>query len=281
MTEFDKKIDIEYRNLKLLNVDYNNMICRHMFLSESLFNIQKFKVLLQYFRNINHTEDIDVIFSKILVLYNEIILTENEIAALKDLYMLFQKDIEICLKLRKFDNIILNYQPNDDLKINIEDRQYLITLYALSVYFFIKDTRNAYELYENLLNGWAFENVIFNYIKENCDKYVKFNGGDRDRNLNFFSFSAIPDLIVNNHYVELQVGNNLFFKANKLKSNITKKSKILFYLKNEKLFYVFNTDELESILNSKEIICYGKSGRNFNKEDYKFTNLEEAIVKLV
>lgn len=269
MYSFKDVLDTEYKLLKNnVNVDDLNLIN----LCDKYFNTEKFKSFYNLFIN-ERGLNLNLIFENFMLLN----LTIDEKNILNNVNLAYNKDIELLFENREYIASILNSICNNVSDI---DRNYIKTLYALKVYFYIKDKRTVFQLVDSLLRGWAFENAIINTIKNLPNLSVILNGNDKDRKLNLFSFSTIPDLIVNGLYLELQNGNNTFFKLNKLNSNINKNSNILFYYANIDKFYIFTPNELKDILNSEEVIAYTKKGRKFDVCQYKFSTLEEQILKI-
>ena len=221
----------------------------------------------KYFSNIDF-ESMEKIFYKIYDHNNKYVkielLTKSEIIKIQEAYNLLKTDIE------KFINN--NYKNNN---YNYIEK----TIKAWERFIYIKDRRNITQLIQNVEKGWEFEDFIYSKAK----KYrlnIKYNGKDKDRMHSLFDFNSTPDLLINNKKVEVQYGNNNFFKQNKINKCIKEKAFILYYSEKIKKFYIFNTYEIENINKNETIIKYGnKKGKEFKIENYQFSDIKSTLLK--
>jgi len=215
-------------------------------------------------------DKMDIVFKKIEDFitidysnYNDI-LNEEDLNITSLIYSNFKEDIDLYCKNNKV------YDKDTNIK----------TFKAWARLMFIKDSRSVLQLLENVEKNWDFEDMIVNNFLD-LGIPAELDGGDKDRKHSLFNFNSSPDLKVNGHYVEIQRGNNCFFKENKIKSCINKKSFILYFYERIEKFYLFNPKDLEILSKQPVDILYGfKKGRIFNIKDYRFGEFNEVIEDL-
>lgn len=193
----------------------------------------------------------------------------------------FKEDIDLLLTSNYKLIKILNHKNKVTQEINkISQEQYLVLkcICAWAQHLYIRDKRSARELCMYMVTGWAFENWIVNTINTLNGHKCILSAGDKDRKIQYFSFTSTPDLNINGKLVELQQGNNCFFKENKINEALKKDGYILFLYKRLEQYHLFKRDEVEKINASPLVIQYDfKRGRNFKENDYLFSSLEEQL----
>jgi len=192
------------------------------------------------------------------------------------------KDIKICYDRFKKEMDVLHkkYMYNDYANIEEDNEIQFIVVNAIRNLIFTKDKRTLEELIENVYNGWKNENKLMENVTK-AGLHIKLDGGEKNREISFFSFNAAPDFLINGHLVEFQQGRHNFFKKNKLEKNSIHGGQILF--KDLDLgYHLFTTQEIKILLVERgNAIRYGKPGRLFNKEEYEwFDNVGDALSEL-
>jgi len=191
--------------------------------------------------------------------------------------ILSKEEIEMLSKVYEENKEDIDFHNRYTSKLKTPNNNIFKTLLALQSLIYIKDNRTIEQLLENVEKNWKFEDYIYESCK-NLGYSIEKTGSDKDRKHSLFNFNSNPDLKINGYEVEVQRGNNCFFKQNKINTCISQESYILYYLDREQLFYLFNTSEIIEIDNQPEVTLYGfKKGKIFDKKKYNFRKLEEIL----
>lgn len=197
-------------------------------------------------------------------------ITPEELEKVKEIYEYLTDSVN-----EHFDNFTSKFPNMKSFQNNMMFKLFQ----SWKTFLYIKDTRTPEQLIANVEKGWKMENFIFNKTIEYGFK-CEMGARDKDRIPSLFNFDSTPDLKINHMPVEVQYGQNNFFKQNKLNTCIKKNALLIYYDTTLKKFHLFTQNEIRDIEASPVVTSYGyKKGKNFNKNNYIFRGLEEELRK--